>query len=194
MAEDEETSLSQILSWGAYGAVLAGAVILLTRFCLTGGIFSAEIIRRKLELNLSRKMSERARLRRALRWETLKLLGFGAAEVFDVISDWFSIIRMQEEVNSAPEGDDNRVYLRVYAFLGGCSFLVASYALLQRASIQAVINEHIHNDYIGSLAQGGDIKDARKEVREPEERERERERERGRERGREREGIISLRG
>lgn len=32
--------------------------------------------------------------------ETMKLFGFGAAEVFDVISDWFSIFRMQEEVNS----------------------------------------------------------------------------------------------
>ena len=68
MAEDDEASLIEIMSWGAYGVVLAGGFIVITRFCLTGAIFSADIIRRKLEFNLNRKLSEKERLRRALRW------------------------------------------------------------------------------------------------------------------------------
>ena len=35
------------------------------------------------------------------------------------------------------------------------------YALVQRASIQATINEQIHNDFVSSLQEGSDIKQAR---------------------------------
>ena len=162
MSSDSE-SFEYLLSWGAYGAIVAGAFVLITRYCLTGTFISAEMIRRKLEFNLNKDMSEEERLRRALRWEMTKLLFFGGAEVFDIISDWFSIVRMQEEVKESGESENE---LCVYAFLGGCSFLVASYALLQRASIQSVINEQIHNDYIGSLAQGSNIKEVTSASRE----------------------------
>ena len=67
-------------------------------------------------------------------------MGFGAAEIFDVISDWMSIFRMREE---SRETNENKLETKIYAFLGGCSLLVACYALLQRAAIQGVINEQV---------------------------------------------------
>ncbi|GMH97218.1 hypothetical protein TrVE_jg6305 [Triparma verrucosa] len=152
-------SSENLFLFGLAGCGVSALIILLTRFFTSGSFVSAEMIRRKLDNHLNRNLTEEEKLRRALRWETTKLLGFGAAEIFDVISDWMSIFRMREE---SRETNENKLETNIYAFLGGCSLLVACYALLQRAAIQGVINEQIHTDYIGSLAQGGDIKDARK--------------------------------
>ena len=45
--------------------------------------------------------------------------------------------------------------------MGGCSIIVAGWSLIQRAAIQSVINEEIHNEFIESLEAGKDIRDAR---------------------------------
>ncbi|GMH55956.1 hypothetical protein TL16_g02025 [Triparma laevis f. inornata] len=152
-------SNDNLIYFGLSGCFCSSLIILSVRYFFSGSFVSADMIRRKLDKHLNHNLSEEEKLRRALRWETTKLLGFGAAEIFDVISDWMSIFRMREE---SRETNENGLETNIYAFLGGCSLLVACYALLQRAAIQSVINEQIHTDYISTLTGGGDIKDARK--------------------------------
>jgi hypothetical protein len=72
----------------------------------------------------------------------LKLYAFGAAEVFDVISDWISILKMRKE-NEEDEDEDYGLEVKIYSLLGGCSLFVAFYALVQRAGIQQTINEQV---------------------------------------------------
>jgi len=98
-------------------------------------------------------------LRKALRWETMKLFAFGGAEIFDVVSDWVSIFKMRKEFVKLERTKFTPVY--IYAFLGGCSLFVAIYALMQRAAIQGTVNEQVHNDFVSSLQQGEQIKEAR---------------------------------
>ena len=148
--------------WG-FGLLGGAAVVLaytISKICLVNfDLFSASSLTSNLDHHLKRKKkTEREKLRDALFYEQVVLYGFGIAEVVDCVTDWLSIFRMHEEIKFTEKG---KLQLNLYAFLGGCSVIVASWSLLQRAAIQSVINEEIHDQFIEAVESGVSIKQAR---------------------------------
>ena len=155
---DSAGTYSTLWGFGLIGCVAVVGVYLINKHFLLSSSLSTSFISDRIERHLKRDKNEQEKLREALLYEQIVLYSFGLAEVVDCVTDWLSIFRMHQEVKIT---NQHIIQLRTYAFLGGCSLVVASWSLLQRAAIQTVINEEIHNDFIQSLEAGADLKDAR---------------------------------
>jgi hypothetical protein len=146
-----------LIVFGVLGGAFAIFSILVKVFCLAN--LHIHTLSNHIDKAMNKNKTEEEKLRKALRWEKTKLFGFGFAEIFDVVSDWMSIYKMSKESLTAT--NTLSAYVKIYAFLGGSSLFIAIYALAQRAAIQHTVNESIHEQFVSSLREGKDIKEAR---------------------------------